>query len=84
MGGLEVAGINAYERSGEGGFSAGLTTASRGRAHRSGCVEAVEGHSLGLHLIEVGSFEVRVSIISNIAPAMVVGHNENNIGMFRS
>jgi hypothetical protein len=31
-------------------------------------------------LVEVGSFEVRVTIVASIAPALVIGHDEDDVG----
>ena len=63
------------------GIAPGVATATSGRAHRGAGVKAGESHPFGLHLIEVGSLEVRMSVVANIAPTLVIRHDEEDIGM---
>ena len=61
------------------GIASGVATSPGRRTHRGGGVEAGESHSFGLHLVEVGSLEVRVTIVSSIAPTLIISHQEDDI-----
>ena len=62
------------------GIAPGVATSAGGGTHCSAGVKAGKSHSFGLHLVEVGSLEVRVTIVASIAPALVIGHDEDDVG----
>ena len=56
--------------------------ASAGRgAIRSG-VESVKAEAVFDHRVEIGRLKNRVSIVTGFAPALVIGHDENDVGAF--
>ena len=54
-----------------------------GRADGSAGVEAVEAQAIGGHGIEVRSFEDGVTVVTGFSPALVIGHDEDDIGALR-
>jgi hypothetical protein len=65
------------------GVAARHHAAAGGRTHGGSGVEAVEPQGFGGHAVEVGRLEVLVAVIRHIAPALVVGHDEYDVGLFR-
>lgn len=54
-----------------------------GRADGSAGVEAVEAQAVRGHGIEVRSFEDGVTVVTGFSPALVIGHDEDDIGALR-
>ena len=72
-----------------GGLDAGARVVASGhelsagrRADRAD-VEAVEGHAFGGDAVNVGCAEVGVAVDTQITPALVVGQEDNDVGLFR-
>ena len=59
---------------------AGENTGTRGAANLAGRVASSELHASGGDAVDVGAFVVGGALIAEIAPAKVVGKNENNVG----
>ncbi len=65
---------------GADGISPGHDAGAGGRADRSGGVETIEDDGVLGHLVEVGSFHEGMPGVAAIAEALVVGHDENDVG----
>jgi hypothetical protein len=65
-------------------MSAGEATASGWGTDRGGCVEAIKTNTLLRHSIEVRGFYNGVTVVGDIPPALVIGHDQNNIRLFVS
>ena len=59
---------------------AGENTGTRGAANLAGRVASSELHASGGDAVDVGAFVVGGALIAEIAPAKVVGKNENDVG----
>ncbi len=64
-------------------MAAGENGGAGGGAVGGGRVEAVEAQTGSGHLVEDGCFEIRMSVIAGLAPALVVGHDEDDVGALR-
>ena len=65
---------------GANGIAPGHDAGAGGRADRSGGVEAIEDDGVFGHLVEVGSLDEGMPGVAAIAVALVVGHDENDVG----
>lgn len=74
----DVGGVNAVTI----GMSSGETAAAGGTTNWRGGVPAVETKPFGRHLVEVGCANKRMPLVACIAPSVVVGHAEDNVGLF--
>lgn len=68
---------------GADGMSAGEDGGAGGRANGSGRVEAIEDDRVLGHLVEVGSFDEGMSGVAAVTVALVIGHDENEMGRLR-
>ena len=57
----------------------GHDTGSRRRAVEVRSVESVETQSAPCQFVEVRRFEFGMAVVTRVAPALIVGHNEHNI-----
>ena len=57
---------------------------TRSRADSAADVEVIKDHSLGSHLVKVGSFRDRRAVEANIAISHVINEDENNVGLWWS
>jgi len=62
--------------------SPGETAATSGRAEGGGGVEAIKFGAVGRHGVEMGRFEIGVTIEADIAPALFITHDHDDIGLF--
>ena len=56
------------------------TAAARRRTQRRSRIEAIKPHTTGSHLVQIRRFQNLVSIKANIPPALIVTHNQNDVG----
>jgi len=59
--------------------TAGEATGPRRRTKRSAGVKAVEAHAVFGHRIEMRCANIRVAVEPDIAPALVVAHQQNDV-----
>lgn len=62
------------------GVASGEAGAARRGTERRGGVEAVELDAIGGHSIEVRRFEIGVAIEADIAPALIIAHDHDDVG----
>lgn len=67
---------------GSDGVAAGHDAGAGGGADGSGGVEAIKDDGVLGHFVEVGSLDEGVPGVAAIAVALVVGHDENDVGVF--
>ena len=48
--------------------------------HGPSRIKAIEAEPLGSHVVQVGCLEDRVLVIASLAPSLVIGHYQNEIG----
>jgi len=68
---------------GADGMSAGEDGGAGGGANGSGRVEAVEDDRVLGHVVEVGSLDEGMPGVAAVAVALVIGHDENDMGRLR-
>lgn len=73
-----VGGVNAVTI----GMSSGEATASGGAANRRGGIPAVETKPFGRHFIKVRRENKGMSLVACVAPSVVIGHAEDDVGWF--
>ena len=69
---------------GPDGVAAGEDGGAGGGADGSGGVEVVEDDGVLGHVVEVGSLDERVTGVAAVAVALVIGHDEDDVGLLRS
>jgi hypothetical protein len=62
------------------GMTAGEETRPRRRTTRMGRVKPIEPQSRRCHLVEDRGFDVGMSVVAGLLPAMVVAHHEDEVG----
>ena len=60
-------------------MTAGHNAGAGWRAAGVGGIETIEAKAVGGHGIEVGGLDFFESVIASVAPALVVGHAEDNV-----
>jgi hypothetical protein len=55
---------------------------ARGRAVEVGGVEAIQSQSGGGQRVEVRRLQLRVTVVSGIAPALIIGHDQHDVWLW--
>ena len=80
---LETQRIAVVKNAGAVVASAGENGGPSGRTIGSAGVKVSEPQAIGRHSVKVRGFEMRMVLIADLSPALVIRHNENNMRRFR-